>query len=176
MRFFCVLGALLFLSGCIGPPENVVPVGNFDLSRYFGMWHEIARLDHRFERGLTRVVAIYSPRGDRGVKVVNKGFEEKTGMWKSVEGKAYFVGPTDTASLKVSFFGPFYAGYHVIALDRENYEYAMVCGAGRDYLWILSRKKTLDRDIVEKLLEKAERLGFNTGDLIFEPGAVVPPT
>ncbi|HBA65035.1 MAG TPA: lipocalin, partial [Methylococcaceae bacterium] len=72
--------------------------------------------------------------------------------WDSAEGKAYFVGRSDIGRLKVSFFGPFYGGYNIIALDKENYSYAMIAGPDRDYLWILSRTPTLAPEIVERLV------------------------
>ena len=34
------------------PPRGVTVVNNFDAKRYLGTWYEIARFDHRFERGL----------------------------------------------------------------------------------------------------------------------------
>ena len=36
---------------------NNSPVSKLDLSRYLGTWYEIARFDHRFERGMDNVVA-----------------------------------------------------------------------------------------------------------------------
>jgi apolipoprotein D and lipocalin family protein len=68
-----VSAILLLLFGCTGIPEDVKPVDNFKLGRYLGKWYEIARLDHSFERGLTRVTADYSMRGDGGVRVLNRG-------------------------------------------------------------------------------------------------------
>jgi len=68
--------------------------------------------------------------------------------------------------LKVFFFGPFYGGYHVIELDRENYSYAMVSGPGRSYLWILSRTRELDEAIYSGLVSRAAELGFDTTKLI----------
>src|SRR5512147_1513697 len=126
----------LSLCGCVGIPENVQPVKGFEVDRYLGTWYEVARLDHAFERGLERVTAEYSLRDDGGIRVVNRGFDPVKGVWKEAEGKAYFVGPSDVARLKVSFFGPFYGGYNVIALDRENYRYALVCGPDTSYLWL----------------------------------------
>ncbi|MAJ27481.1 MAG: lipocalin, partial [Halieaceae bacterium] len=38
--------------GCTGLPDDVEPVADFDPERYLGTWHEIARLDHSFERNL----------------------------------------------------------------------------------------------------------------------------
>ena len=63
LLFLCVL----VLAGCVGRPENIVPVNNFDTTRYLGKWYEIARLDHSFERGLSHVTADYSLRQDGGL-------------------------------------------------------------------------------------------------------------
>jgi apolipoprotein D and lipocalin family protein len=148
-------------------PTGITPVGNFEINRYLGKWYEIARLDHSFERGLTRVTANYTLQEDGGVKVLNRGYSKKEGEWKEAEGKAYFVQSTDRGFLKVSFFGPFYGAYIVFELDHENYQYALVCGPDKSYLWLLARTKELDRDLTLKLIAKAEKSGFDTSNLIF---------
>jgi apolipoprotein D and lipocalin family protein len=158
---------LAMLTACVGPPDGVTPVDDFDAERYMGKWYEIARLDHRFERGLSNVSATYELRKNGTIRVVNRGYNGKTGKWEAVEGKASSVGDPDTASLKVSFFGPFYGGYHVLALDREGYGHAMVSGPNRSYLWILAREKTLPRSILDPLLKQARDLGFAVDELIF---------
>lgn len=162
-------GWLVFLSltGCVGAPNNVQPVKNFELQRYLGTWYEIARLDHSFERDLQQVTATYSLRDDGGIRVVNKGFNPKKNKWKEAIGKAYFVGDSDIGQLKVSFFGPFYGGYNIIELDKVNYQYALVCGPNLSYLWILARRPELNKSIVERLVAKANSLGFATDQLIF---------
>ena len=160
------LTALFALSGCAGLPEGIEPVEDFELEPYLLTWYEIARLDHRFERGLTNVTANYSLREDGGVKVLNRGYQEKKGEWDEAEGKAYFVGESDTGQLKVSFFGPFYGAYNVFELG-ENYEYSMVAGPNRSYLWILARESTLPQSTLDELLSKAEAAGFDTSELIF---------
>ena len=138
--------ALLFmlaisLPGCTGTPEGVTPVTPFELERYLGQWHEIARLDHRFERGLTQVTANYSLRDDGGVKVINRGFNSEDNAWQQAEGKAYFVGDSNTGALKVSFFGPFY-GSDKVARLTDDYSMALVVGPSLEYAWLLSRSKT----------------------------------
>ncbi len=162
-----VLTWLLCLTGCVGIPEGVKPVGYFDLERYLGDWYEIARLDHSFERGLSRVTANYSLRSDGGVRVLNRGYSEKEGKWKEAEGKAYFARGRDEGYLKVSFFGPFYGSYIILELDRDRYQYALVCGPSRSYLWILARSPRIDRAILDALVAKAAQLGFDTSQLIF---------
>jgi apolipoprotein D and lipocalin family protein len=158
---------ILFLIGCVGIPENVEPVDNFRIEKYLGKWYEIARLDHSFERGLTRVTANYSLRDDGGVRVLNRGYSEKEKTWKEAEGKAYFVQGTDLGYLKVSFFGPFYASYIVFELDHENYQYSLVCGPDKSYLWILARNPEIKKELKDILITKAAKLGFDTSKLIF---------
>ena len=157
----------LFLIGCTGIPDQVKPVDRFNLERYLGKWYEIARLDHPFERGLTRVSAEYSLREDGGVRVLNRGFSAQENVWKQAEGKAYFVDGPDLGYLKVSFFGPFYGSYVVFELDHELYRYALVCGPDKSYLWILARSPVLAPEIRDRLIAKAAALGFDTGRLIF---------
>jgi apolipoprotein D and lipocalin family protein len=141
-------------------------VSRFDSQRYLGTWYEIARLDHRFERGLEQVTANYSPREDGGLKVINRGFNPQKQQWQESIGKAYFIGSPQVAALKVSFFGPFYGGYNVIELDAD-YRYALVCGPNRDYMWILSRTPELDAATRDRLLQTAKNNGFDIDKLIW---------
>ena len=157
----------LCLISCLGVPEGARPVQDFNLDSYLGKWYEIARLDHSFERGLSNVTAEYSLREDGGVRVINRGFKSGKNKWKDAEGKAYFVEDTSTGKLKVSFFGPFYGAYNVIALDQEAYQWSLVVGPDTNYLWILSRTPVLDQEIVDQLLSEAKSLGFSTDELIF---------
>lgn len=148
------------------PPKGVTPVGNFDASRYLGKWYEVARLENRFERGLQRVSATYGQRRDGGISVVNRGYDPRTGKWSESDGKAYFTGKPTTGALKVSFFGPFYGGYNIIALD-DNYQYALVSGPDRDYLWILSRTPGIPASVKAEYLRLASSLGFKTDRLVW---------
>lgn len=161
-----LLACLLLLAGCAGKPEGITPVSGFELDRYLGTWYEIARLDHSFERGLTRVTADYSLRDDGGVRVINRGLNTENGEWKEAEGKAYFVESPDLAHLKVSFFGPFYGAYVVFELD-EHYQYALVSGPSRHYLWLLARKPELEPALQKRLIARAREAGFATDKLIF---------
>lgn len=163
----CVmLSAVLSVACSVSPPKDVKVVNNFDSQRYLGTWYEIARLDHRFERGLEQVTANYSPREDGGLKVINRGFNTQKQQWQESTGKAYFIGSPQVAALKVSFFGPFYGGYNVIELDAD-YRYALVCGPNRDYLWILSRTPELDAATRDRLLQTAKNNGFAIDKLIW---------
>jgi apolipoprotein D and lipocalin family protein len=160
------VSCLLLLAGCLGAPEGADVVRGFDAQRYMGRWYEVARLDHRFERGLEQVTATYALNDVGTVSVLNRGYDPAKSEWQQAEGTAKFVGATDAGALKVSFFGPFYGAYNVIDLDPD-YQHALVVGPNLSYLWILSRSPTPPAAVVDRLVAKAKALGFDTPSLIF---------
>lgn len=169
-----LLAALLVLAGCTGMPANIKPVADFRADSYLGTWYEIARIDNRFEKGLSRVTAEYSLREDGGIKVVNRGFDAASGKWKESVGKAFFVQGQDKGHLKVSFFGPFYGGYIVFELDEPDYRYALVSGPDTSYFWLLSRTPEMDPALRERLLDSAVAKGFKREDIILVDQGIRP--
>ena len=163
-----MIAALFGMNACsTTAPEGIVAVTPFDIGRYQGKWYEIARLDHSFEHGLSDVSASYRQQPDGSVEVANRGYDSKRNDWRQALGRALFTGDTNRASLKVSFFGPFYGGYHVMALDQQNYQWAMVVGPNRDYLWILAREKRLLESVREQLLSEAGAAGIDIRKLVW---------
>ena len=166
IRLITAMIPILFLNSCVTIPKGAKAVTPFNKERYLGKWYEIARFDFRFERNLNNTTAEYSINKDGSIKVDNRGFNYIKQEWKQATGKARFVVNENTARLKVSFFGPFYAGYNVIALDNE-YKYALVAGNDLSYLWILSRETTVPESIKKEYLDIAQNLGYNISDLIW---------
>jgi apolipoprotein D and lipocalin family protein len=146
-------------------PDGVTPVENFELDRYLGKWYEIARLDHRFERGMSHVTAEYSMRDDGKVRVLNRGYKTQKGKWDDAEGKARFAGATDLGHLEVSFFWIFYGDYIIFELDPD-YQHAWISGPNTKYLWFLSRTPTVSDALKAQFIERARALGFDTSELI----------
>lgn len=159
-------GTILFLSSCKSIPKGAIAVKPFNTNKYLGKWFEITRFDFSFERNLKNTTAEYSLKDNGSLKVVNRGYNYKKKKQVEAIGKAKFVGAPDEAKLKVSFFGPFYAGYNVIAID-QNYQYALVAGKDLNYLWILSREKSIPENIKKEYLQKASEIGYNILNLIW---------
>lgn len=161
-----ILGLLIFNSCSVGIPKGAKAVENFDSNKYLGKWYEIARFDFRFEKNLDNTTAQYELNESGNIKVTNRGYNYVKKEWKQSVGEAKFVGDKKTARLKVSFFKPIWAGYNVIDLD-EDYKYALIAGNNLDYLWILSREKTIPESFKQRFLEKAQKLGYKTENLIW---------
>lgn len=138
-------------------------VSQLDISRYMGTWYEIARYEHRFEKGMTHVTATYHIKPNGKIMVLNEGL--KKGKHKQVIGKAYQPLATDPGKLKVSFFLWFYSDYYIMELD-EDYQYAVIGSSTEKYLWILSRTKTLPDSIYSDLLQRIQKRGYDITDII----------
>lgn len=167
MKKFVVLLALWILTGCAGKPMPVIQ--DFDLDNYLGTWYEIARIDNRFERGLTEVTAQYRRQGD-AVQVINRGFSAQSGEWQQAIGKARFVGSANEGRLEVSFFGPFYGDYQILAASKSDdgrYRTALVAGNDLDYLWLLSRERSMAEDELNLFKDKIRALGIEPDELVW---------
>lgn len=145
--------------------HDSTPVSRLDLQRYLGTWYEIARFDHKFERGLTDATAEYSIREDGMIRVVNSGW--KDGEKKVAEGKAKCPDPVgNPAHLRVSFFLFFYGDYNVMYIDPD-YTHVLIGSKSDKYLWILSRTPQIDESVRTALLDEATRRGYDTSKLIW---------
>lgn len=153
-------------AGCgVSIPKGAKAIKPFKKDKYLGKWYEIARMDFKFEKDLNNVTATYTLE-DGAIKVDNRGYNDVKKEWKQSIGKAKFVNDENEARLKVSFFGPFYAGYNVIEIDAD-YQYALVAGNSLDYLWILSRKPTIPEEVKAAYLKKAKDIGYKTAELVW---------
>lgn len=155
---------VLPLSSCSKDFDNST-VTQFDLSRYLGVWYEVARYNHSFEKGMDNTMAEYILQDDGKVFVLNTGW--KNGKFEVAEGKAKYKDPEgNPGALKVSFFLFFYSEYNVMMVD-ENYQISLVGSKSDNYLWILSRTPVPDPDLLQMVLSEAEARGYDTSKLIW---------
>ena len=162
--------ASTLLAGATGSTrrDELEVVPSVDISRYVGLWYEIARLPNRFEKKCAdSVTANYTLQKDGSIKVVNR-CRKASGEYTTATGKAKVVDKKTNAKLKVTFFWPFYGKYWILDLGK-NYEYAVVGDPSRKYLWILSRTPQLDEALYQQLLAKMATRGFKTEHMIKPP-------
>lgn len=144
------------------PDNSTTPT--LDIQRFMGRWYEIARYEHRFEKGMTHVSATYTLSGNGKIEVLNEGLKE--GKHKQIKGRAKQPNPQDPGKLKVSFFLWFYSNYYVLYIDPE-YRYLLVGSSSDKYLWIMSREKSLAKETLDQLLDKLRVRGYDTDKLLF---------
>jgi len=159
-----VLLSLLVLSGCgIFGSSTYAPldvVSSVDLTRYAGVWYEIASLPVSQQEGCSCTTAEYVPIDSETVRVINACRKGPGNEIDRVEGKAFVVPGTNNAKLRVQFFWPFRGDYWILDLDRQ-YTYAVVGLPSRKYCWILSRTPEMKTELLEKLTADLRSKGFN---------------
>ena len=163
-----VICTLVGMGGCRSNSDGAVidnrTVKTFDVARFMGKWYELARYDHRFEEGMTRVSATYTLLDNGRIEVVNAGY--KDGKYKEIKGKAKQPDPNDPGKLKVSFFLWFYSDYYVLIMDPD-YRYVVIGSSSDKYLWIMSREPNLPEPVLQKLLTQLRERGYDTAKLVF---------
>lgn len=141
-------------------------VKDLNIDKYLGKWYEIARFDHRFERGLVGVTATYSYRKDGKIKVINRGYKNNLdGELSEAIGKAKIPNVNEPSKFKVSFFLFFYGDYYVLDLDKD-YQWAIVGSSSDKYLWILSRTPQIEESLYSSLLDKMKKRGYDISKFI----------
>ena len=153
-------------------PSEPATVASVDLSRYLGVWYEIARLPIRHEPpDYTDISATYSRNDDGTIRVQNRALDARGQLQESV-GQATPVEDIANARLKVNFLPeglrwiPFTSGdYWVLRLDPD-YRTALVGTPDREYLWLLHREPKMDEPTREAYLATAQSQGYDLGRLI----------
>jgi apolipoprotein D and lipocalin family protein len=145
-------------------------IKNVDLKRYAGVWYEIARYQHAFEKDLVCVTATYTLRDDGRIDVLNQGRVEKSrDKIKKAAAVAWLPDKESPGKLKVRFFWPFTGDYWIINLDEKDYRYVIIASSSRDYLWIMSRTPEMDQPLYDKLIGFAREKGYDLNRLYRVP-------
>jgi len=168
-----ILLALTLARGAKNDEQPLRVVPSVDLSRYAGLWYEIARLPNRFEeKCIGDVTAEYILEGSDRLKVINQ-CRKKDGKMSTARGVAKLADKNGPNSrLKVRFAPAFlswlplvWGDYQIMEL-APDYSFALVGDPGRKYLWILSRQPELAEVDYQKLTEIAASQGFDVSRLI----------
>lgn len=169
MKRFMLIGlALLFMliTACgYGAGRDSVDrrtVASLDLNSIMGVWYEIARFDHRFERGMESVTATYTLLPNGTVEVKNRGMRD--GREHISVGHAKTT--LEPGRLRVSFFWKFYSDYNVMAVAPDG-GWMLIGSHSPKYLWILSRTPQLPEKTLEYIVALAAQRGYDVSQLIY---------
>ncbi|XP_015792805.1 apolipoprotein D [Tetranychus urticae] len=157
------------------PEPNRLPQP-FDLNQYLGTWYEIKSTKPYFEDGQRCIKADYKFETTTGIFVTNStGLDSVNNEVERVQfAKSYDQDNVFTAK---AFLGSGYyltTQYWVVDTDYNNYALVVSCNDVlgqfnfRD-VWILSRKPTLDDNIVANLVAELDTVGLHgivLGDII----------
>ena len=147
------------------------PAAALDLTRYLGLWHEVAHLPMFFQRHCAdQITATYTQGADGSISVLN-ACRTRAGTREASTGTARAC-PGRPGAFKVTFVPPWlrwlpgaWADYWVIDLDPA-YQWAVVGSPSRRYLWVLSRRPIMQQSLFQELLERAQARGYPVQRLV----------
>lgn len=141
------------------------PVAALELTRYAGTWHEIAHLPMYFQRQcVDTITATYTPRPDGTIEVRNACRTRSGSMDEAVAVARPVAGSPGALEVRfapawLSWLPMAWADYWVVDLDPD-YQWAVVGGPSKKYLWVLSRQPDMDRTLFEGIKARAARRGY----------------
>jgi len=138
--------------------QELKTVASVDLTRYAGLWFEIASFPQRFQKGCEFTTATYTGTDKDYILVENKCIRNRKPT--GIRGKAFVVKGSNNAKLKVQFFWPLRGKYWIIDL-ADDYSYAVVSHPNRKYLWILSRTSTMPDAVFQGIKDRLKEKGFD---------------
>ncbi len=158
------LSLATFGLGC--QQHEPLEVARVDLAQMSGKWYEIAKLPRATQASCRGTTAEYQLTSAKELLVTNEcHLGSLIGSLKRVSARAVVTDPDEPAKLSLDF-GFAYGDYWVI--DRgEQYEYLVVGHPSRDYLWILSRTRTLPAATLSGVLDRAQQKGFPVGNVTY---------
>jgi apolipoprotein D and lipocalin family protein len=68
----------------------------------------------------------------------------------------------------MQFLWPIKAQYKIVYLD-SNYENTIVARDALDYVWLMSREKSIAEDKLKDFIEKIKAMGYNIDNLRMVP-------
>lgn len=151
--------------------KELPTVSEIDLSRYMGVWREVARIPRWFEKGCYKTEAEYTLQKNGTIQVENRCWNGK-GRKYSVRGIAWVPDSTHPGRLRVQFFWPLSASYWILQLDPD-YRWVLVGTPNRKGLWFLSRDGQIDPFRYAELVAWSQAMGFPVEQI--EKANLTPP-
>ena len=157
---------------------------SFNIKRYQGKWHEIAKMKFLWEKDCKGAYANYTwDNKKKVIKVkntcimINGGSRSRNGIATTTDNPGQFElsfipekvpeGPQNEYG---EYEDSFSSDYLVEYTDYDNY--AIVGGSDKSYVWVLSRKKKVPLACINLLMEILEIRGYDTSMVEANPSAI----
>lgn len=165
-NFFIMIILSTLLSCGHYPQENYKTVDSVDLERYVGKWYVIENIPTMFEKDAFNAVEEYSliknKEGENEI-AINFYYNKSSfdGEKKSYPQKGLIFNDNSKAHWKIKIpWIPVTFDYLILDI-APDYKWTVVGVPSQNYVWIMSREKNLDQEIVNELKNKLKERGYD---------------
>jgi apolipoprotein D and lipocalin family protein len=169
-NFFKFTLLFTFLSACQSNLnlKGLEPARSIPLSDVLGKWYVIETIPSRFEIGCSNSVENYTLRADNKIDV-NFTCQKVGEKPLKLSQVATILDITNNSTWRIRFllwgFIPLQFPYVITDFDKQK-EYVVVGYPSREYVWIMSRKKTIDQRSLDKIHKKLISEGYDLARLV----------
>tara|TARA_B110000263_G_scaffold35664_1_gene27402 strand:+ start:203 stop:745 length:543 start_codon:yes stop_codon:yes gene_type:complete len=155
---------LLCLNNCdwnSGKMEKLKTVEYVDIERFMGDWYVISNIPTFIEKRATNAIENYRLNNKREIETTFSFHQDSPqGDKKIYKPKGFIKNKKTNAEWRMQFLWPFKMPFMIIDLD-ENYNYTVIGVPNRKYVWIMSRRPSLDSSIYNTIIDKLKDVGYD---------------
>jgi apolipoprotein D and lipocalin family protein len=134
-------------------------VDKVDLSRYAGKWYSLYSIPTMFDKGTRETTTTYTLNKDGYYNVLTTAKKKDDAELHVYKSKLFPIAEQHNAEMKAQFVWPFKVDYWVIDV-APDYSYVVVGHPDHKFLFIMSRKPTMDKKLYEGLVAKCKAMGY----------------
>jgi apolipoprotein D and lipocalin family protein len=173
IKVICIM-TILGLTACQNLPP-IKTVAQVDVDRFMGDWYVIAAIPTFMESDPYNPVEHYDRNADGTIATTfafnQGGFD---GKLKTYHPTGFVVPDSGNAEWKMQFLWPFKAEY-LIAYLSDDAQLTIIARNKRDYVWLMSRKPSMDQATFDTHVEKIKAMGYDISKLEVFPHLNVQP-
>ncbi len=139
---------------------------DFDITKFTGIWYEIARIPHSDEKNLEIVsMTISLNMKDEGYSVIHRSWNTRKRDWQEKTGRLWLPDSMQHGCLRISYVLFFGGDFKIMDFDREDYQWALVKSDDIGTAWILARQPSLPFDLIQSIAAGGKDRGIPTQKL-----------
>jgi apolipoprotein D and lipocalin family protein len=168
-NFKLVFLLIFMVTGCSMPTKPLKTVPSVNIKSFMGDWYVIAHIPAFIEKNAYNAIESYKLNEDGTIQTTftfNEGAFD--GERKKYNPKGFVIEGSNNAEWGMQFIWPIKAQYKIVYVD-ESYTNTIVARNALDYVWLMSRNKTLPNDEVVKFTRLIDGMGYNIENLRMVP-------
>jgi len=156
------LGLIFIMAYVILTAPVNKPVDKIDLTRFGGKWYSLASIPTMYDKGSRETTTSYTLNKDGNYSVVTN-CKKGDGELKSYKSKLFTEDKGD-GEMQAQFLWPFKVDYWVIEI-ADDYSYTVVGHPDHKFLFIMSRKPTMDKKLYDEIVARCKAKGYEVDKL-----------
>lgn len=152
--------ALFQISGNI--PNR--PVEKVDVKRFAGKWYSLYSIPTMFDKGTHETTAYYNLNKDGYYNVLTTAKKGDDNEIHTYNSKVFPDQEGNAAEMKAQFVWPIKVAYWIVDI-APDYSYVVVGHPDHRFLFIMSRKPSIDKSTYDQIIEKCKAMGYPVDQL-----------